>query len=238
MIEFRHTTDTQAIYDEIYKGELIHQMDSYFKWVCSLVKIKSGMRLLDIATGRGQMVSTADSYGALSVGIDFSMTACKVAIGNAKRISCADAMWLPFPNGYFDIVTNIGSLEHFEDLDRGILEMVRVLKLDGQAFLMVPNTYGLRWAVFHAWKTGRISDDGQPLQRYGTRSQWADLLQKNGLEVIKVLGYEHERAFPRTWHDFWRYIKNPRRLISMLFITPLIPVNAASQFVFICKPRM
>lgn len=236
MIEFRHTNQTQDAYDEIFHGEAIHQMDSLFIWVCSLLKIRPGTRLLDIATGRAQMVKYANRFGAWAVGMDFSIVACEKAIRNQMGdVCCSDAMNLPFPDQWFDFVTNIGSLEHFENMDMGLSEMMRVLKPGGLAVVMVPNTFGLRWNVMGAWRTGDVSDDGQPLQRYASRKQWIHLLERNHFKVIRVLGYEHERAFPKTWHDFFKYCRQPGRLFSMLFVTRFIPVNAAGQFLFLCQ---
>ncbi len=236
MIEIRHSNDTRRSYDEIYDHESIRQMDSFFLWMCSLLNIGDGSRLLDVSTGEGQMVAFAQQRGAKAFGLDFSAKACHRASKSLPHsILCCDGQRLPFPDGVFDRVTNLGSLEHFERMDLGVQEMARVLRQDGIACLTVPNTFGWRWNVNVAWKTGEVDDDGQPLQRYGTRLQWQRLLEKNGLSVIRVLGYEHERAFPRTWHDLKAYLKHPKRLISLFLIVPFIPVNAAGQFVFICR---
>lgn len=237
MIEIRHSHDTRRSYDEIYDRASIRQMDSFFKWICSLLNTGPSSYVLDVSTGEGQMVAFAQRRGAKAFGLDFSIQACRKASKRAPHsILCCDAQKLPFADDTFDTVTNLGSLEHFERMDLGVQEMARVLTQDGVACLAVPNTFGLRWNVNVAWKTGDVDDDGQPLQRYGTRQQWQRLLEKNGLSVTTALGYEHERAFPRTWHDLKTYLKQPKRLISLLFVVPLIPVNAAGQFVFICEP--
>jgi 2-polyprenyl-3-methyl-5-hydroxy-6-metoxy-1,4-benzoquinol methylase len=238
VIEIRHTQDTQSAYDEIYTGEAIHQMDSFFIWICSILGVGAGTCLLDVATGRGQMVEFAAQRGANAYGIDLSQVACTIASKKVKMsFLCANGQELPFRSGVFDIITNLGSLEHFESMDTGVQEMARVLKPSGVACLTVPNTFGLRWNVQHAWKWGDVDDDGQPLQRYGTRKQWQLLLEDNGLSIHKVLGYEHERAVPRTSTDLRNYLKHPKRLLSMLTIARILPVNMAGQFVFICKPK-
>lgn len=238
MIELRHSIDTREVYDEIYKGTGIHQMNSFFIWICSLLKIGPSMSVLDISTGRGQMVQFARQKQANAVGLDFSIVGCQHAAGRAPGcIVCSDAQRLPFPDDTFDVATNLGSLEHFERMELGVQEMARVLKKDGIACLTVPNTFGLRWNVTVGWKTGNVDDDGQPLQRYGTRRQWERLLESNSLSVKRVLGYEHERAFPRTRRDLIMYLKHPKWLASLLFFVPFIPINMAGQFVFICKPE-
>lgn len=236
MIEIRHSHNTRRAYDEIYAGGGIRQMDSFFIWICSLLHVQPGLLVLDVSTGEGQMVEFARHRQANAFGLDFSMVACRrVSKKLPHSVLCGNGQRLPFQDSTFDVVTNLGSLEHFEQMDLGVQEIARVLKRDGVACVTVPNTFGLRWNVNVAWKTGDIDDDGQPLQRYGTRLQWQRLLESNGLSVASVQGYEHQRAFPRTWHDFVAYLKHPKQLASLLLFVPLIPVNAAGQFVFVCR---
>lgn len=237
MIEIRHTEDTKPVYDHIYAGEAINQMDSFFLWIQSLLQLQAGEKLLDVSTGRGQMVYLSRRHHIEAFGIDFSDTACIVAAQKSPgSIACADGHALPYADNAFDAVTNLGSLEHFESMAQGIREMVRVLKPTGRACLTVPNTFGFWWNVQVGWRTGDVDDDGQPLQRYGTRRQWEHLLEENGLSVVDVRGYEHEHAFPRTWRDARRYWFRPLRTARML-LAPYTPVNMAGQFVFICHKR-
>lgn len=234
MIVLRHTEETRPVYDHIYSGTAIDQMDSMFLWVQSLLDLAPGDRFLDISTGRGQMVKLAASRGIDAMGIDFSFRACQITQKKRPNSAiCADAQRLPFADNSFDAATNIGSLEHVETMQMAVSEMARVLAPHGRACLTVPNTFGLLWNVSIGWRTGDIDDDGQPLQRYGTRRQWQNLLEENGLRVERVAGYEHEHAFPRTRDDIFHYWFHPKRTAIML-MGPMIPINAAGQFVFVC----
>ncbi|MBX3001311.1 MAG: class I SAM-dependent methyltransferase [Caldilineaceae bacterium] len=237
MIEIRHTQETRSIYDQIYQSEAINQMDSFFLWILRLLRVNAGSRLLDISTGRGQMVHLARQYSIDACGIDFSTSACQIAADKTPgQIICANGQQLPIASNSFDFVTNLGSLEHFEQMDQGVREMARVLKPTGLACLTLPNTFGLLWSVNIAWQTGDVDDDGQPLQRYGTRKQWQHLLEENGLRVIQIRGYEHEHAVPRTIGDLKSYWLRPKRTLIMLGAR-WIPVNAVGQFVFICAKQ-
>lgn len=238
MIEIRHTHDTQSGYDAIYRSDAIQQQDSLLIRLLDLIDIQAGDRMLDVATGRGQFLELSERRGAEVYGIDFSLTACKEAKRTGfGQVLSGDGEKLPFGDEVFDLVTNLGSIEHFENMEDGLKEMVRVLKPGGRACITVPNTYGKRWTVRYAWKTGEVFDDGQPLQRYGTRGQWETLFGRCGFKVIEVSGYEHEEVFPRTWKDFFRYLNHPKRLLKMLFVAPFVPVNAAMIFIFICEVR-
>lgn len=238
MIEIRHTNETRSTYDQIYTGDSIDQMDSYFLWLQDLLRLKPGQRLLDVSTGRGQMLALARKRGIDAYGLDFSAVACRIAAAKMPgRVIGGDGHSLPFPANCFDAVTNVGSLEHFEEMALGVQEMARVLKPNGLACVTVPNAFGLWWNVMAAWRTGDVDDDGQPLQRYGSRRQWERLLSSNGLTVTEVRGYEHEHAFPRTRKDARSYWLRPVRIARML-LSPHLPVNIAGQFVFLCRKSL
>ena len=141
---------------------------------------------------------------------------------------------LPFANHTFDYVTCIGSLEHFLDMRASIQEMSRVLKPQGTACILLPNTYSILGNVYKAFKTGISTIDPQPLQRYAARGEWAMLLEEEGLNVLKTVKYERE--WPDSLEDALWYSRHLRALIK-LALTPLIPLNLASCFVYLCKPR-
>lgn len=237
MIVLRHTDDTRSEYDRIYDGDAINQMDSFFLWIQKLLQVRRGESLLDISTGRGKMVALARQRGVRAWGLDFSMRACDLARARAGAVIVnTDGQRLPFPDDCFDVATNLGSLEHFEFMELGVSEMARVLKPGGRACFTLPNSFGLLWNVAAAWRTGDVADDGQPLQRYGTLRQWQGIIEDNGLRVARVLGYEHEHAFPRTRRDLRTYWFRPQRTLIML-CGRCIPVTAAGQYVFVChKP--
>ena len=49
----------------------------------------------------------------------------------------AGAESIPFPDGHFDVVVSMNSLDHVHDVDRAIAEMGRVAKVGGIMLLMV-----------------------------------------------------------------------------------------------------
>lgn len=239
MLEIKHNfKSTRAVYNEIYRCHGIRQMDSFFIWILELLKPTRGQRLLDVSCGEGQLLRFAVERGLEAYGLDISDVAARIAQEQASlaKVFVGNGEALPYSDNTFDYVTNIGSLEHYENPAQGVQEMVRVLREGGKTCIVVPNSFGLRWNVAYVWRTGDICDDGfQPIQRYATKNQWIRLLEENGLIVRRTLGYEHERALPRTWKDLREYLKSPRRLLSAFVLVPLIPVNMASMFVFLCE---
>ncbi len=240
MIEIRHprmesSIDTQAAYSEIYSQAGLLQRNSFYSWIISQLKPIAGKTLVDISCGQGRLVICAEELGLQAFGIDFALEALR---DGQKHTS--DARWiigdgeqLPIKDNSVDYVTHIGSLEHYIQPKCGAQEIARIIKQDGKACVLLPNAFGLFGNIRHVFSTGDVFDDGQPLQRYGTRRFWEKLLIDNGLTIDKVVGYG-EVEFPRKTEDIIFCFKNPRKLFR-LFLSTFVPVNLSNHFVFICS---
>ena len=168
-------------------------------------------------------------------GVDFSSVALRVgrrAAGAGPLLATADGEALPYPESCFDRVTSIGSLEHYHDPLEGASELARVLRPDGVAAVLLPNSFGLRWNVMHTWRHGDVHDDGQPLQRYATRRQWARLLAAGGLDAMRVVGYEGDGGGLASLPGMLRH---PSR--ALVPLGRWLPLNMASMFIFLCRRR-
>lgn len=226
---------TRTGYDDIYRGEGIRQLDSFYRWLLRLLKPQAGRKLLDVACGEGVLPRLgSELHGLETYGSDLSQEALHIATEEgANGMAVSSGELLPFANHTFDYVTCIGSLEHFLDMRASIREMNRVLKPQGTACILVPNTYSILGNVYKALKTGMSTIDPQPLQRYAARKEWAMLLEEEGLKVVNTVKYERE--WPDSLEDALWYSRHPRALIK-LALTPLIPLNLASCFVYLCRP--
>jgi len=226
---------TREAYDRIYSTDGIRQLDSFYRWILRLLQPVAGRRLLDVACGEGVLPRMArEHYGLATCGTDLSIAALRIAAHEAAGpLVATGSEGLPFASASFDYVTCIGSLEHFLDMRASIAEMTRVLRPDGLACILVPNTYSILGNVYKAFKTGMSTVDRQPLQRYAARAEWAMLLEAGGLKVVRTAKYERET--PDSLADCWWYAGHPRALIK-LALTPLIPLNLANHFAYLCRP--
>lgn len=236
MIEIWHVNSlnrSRSAYEVIYARKGIRQLNSFYLWLLSLLDLQEGKRLLDVACGEGLLVKFARRRGVTAYGIDLSEEAIRRAyrITSDPGFAIGNGAALPFPDETFDYVTCIGSLEHFVDPLMGAQEIRRVLRRGGKACILLPNTFSLLGNVMYARHYGDIFDDGQPIQRYNTRWGWQRLLEKSGLYVSRVVKYE--MAWPRTWSDFWWYLRRPRKL-GHLMLSLIIPLHLANCFVYIC----
>ncbi|HEV2773218.1 MAG TPA: ubiquinone/menaquinone biosynthesis methyltransferase [Thermoleophilaceae bacterium] len=129
-----------------------------------LAGLAPGERALDVATGTGDLaLALARRVGARGevVGCDFSermleLARDKAASGPtcaATRFEVANALALPFPEGAFDAATVGFGARNFADLERGVAEMARVVRLGGRVVVLeitTPQRPPLSW-FFGLW---------------------------------------------------------------------------------------
>ena len=226
---------SQEAYDVLHQDEYIARIPSFYHWFSDKLKLPHQGRLLDVACGSGEFLKLAKDNGLQVCGVDLSPVAVHTArqkIQPSGVVLVSEGEFLPFPDSYFDIVTNIGSLEHFFDPACGVLEMARVLRPGGKAYILVPNTFSLLTNVWNAFRKGVTSVDDQPIQRYGARKDWVLLFEKNGLSVRHTEKYE--RPWPRFWADWKFYLRRPKECLRLL-ATPFVPLNLAFCFLFSCE---
>lgn len=194
----KHVTSSEqvrVVYDDLYIHQWLPSHISQLAWLVRLLEAEPGQTLLDVACGDAQMGQVAREAGLVYYGVDISYMAVQAA--HHQGVLVGDGARLSFADNRFDYVTSIGSLEHYLDMAQGVRKIARVLEPDGRACVLVPNAFGLTWNVLHVWRTGDLfDDDGQPIQRFGTRGDWYRLLVENGLEVCRTFGYE--RVWSRT----------------------------------------
>jgi demethylmenaquinone methyltransferase/2-methoxy-6-polyprenyl-1,4-benzoquinol methylase len=132
--------------------------------------ITAGSRVLDIATGTGDLALAArEAKAGMIVAADFSFTMLKYArlkikpweSKKAKQspipLVNADGMRLPFPNNCFDAVVTAFSLRNVGDLNVFLKEMTRVTKPGGKvACLEITRPRQPLFRNFFAWYFGEV----------------------------------------------------------------------------------
>ncbi|MBN3039006.1 MAG: methyltransferase domain-containing protein [Candidatus Omnitrophica bacterium] len=223
----------KEFYEGFHGRICLRESLKFNRWLLKILKIKPGMRLLDIACGGGYLVAEAKKNGLACYGVDISERALGIAAQQAgqERFVASDAEHLPWRDNYFDLVTCLGSLEHFISPAKALNEMVRVAKDDASICILVPNLFS--WEnIKKVQKTGQAPTHGQELERFATRQQWQELLEASKLKVKRVVKYN---GFPRLLE-----IKNgiPKiRSLRKFFGRFFIPFNLCSSFIFICEKK-
>jgi hypothetical protein len=124
----------------------------------------AGRRVLDIGCGpRGSLEWAAEA--SERVGLDPLVERYRKLGIDAHRMTYVEsgAEHIPFPDGHFDIVAALNSLDHVDDVDSAIREMTRVTRPGGLGLLLVEmdhaptatEPHSLDWDLlnrFSAWE--------------------------------------------------------------------------------------
>jgi demethylmenaquinone methyltransferase / 2-methoxy-6-polyprenyl-1,4-benzoquinol methylase len=101
------------------------------------------INILDVATGTGDMALELSKLNPASVtGVDIAEEMLKIAIKKAKKKSIkiefltGDSEALSFPGNNFDFVTVAFGVRNYEDLEKGLSEMFRVIKSGGYLVIL------------------------------------------------------------------------------------------------------
>ena len=186
-----------------------------------------GARVLDLSCGLGLFLKAAHDHDpSLQLhGLDHSEVACRQAAARvpAAKIRRGDAMKTPYPSGSFDLVTCLGSLEHYPDSGRGLAEIRRLLADGGKALVYVPNLFFIGY-IYLVFKTGETPHEaGQnEYERFETRQGWEELIRANGLKVVDVTKHNEMYATDR--------VSGLAKFIYGFFVKPFVPMNLSYCF--------
>ncbi len=211
----------KSAYDQLFQGAGIKESLSHYYWVlqkCLKVAPRSTL-MQDVGCGKGIFLAIAEKKFQFCYGLDLSEAALKRARLEAPHsyLVCAAGEDLPFPDESYDLIVNVGSLEHFLDLPRAVKEMARVLKKYGHALILVPNSFFLPIILNVLLKGDRGLKSIQPREIQATREEWRQLFSENGLNIINIFSYNY-----RTPQDPWLY----------RIMRPFIPFNFSYCFLF------
>lgn len=138
-----------AIYDAL-NGAMTAGL--HHRWrarAADLARVGPGSRVLDVATGTGDLaleLARRVAPGGEVVGSDFSEVMLARAREKGLRAGAAvdwewgDALELPYANGAFDAATVGFGARNFSDLHRGLAEMARVVRPGGRVVVLEMTT--------------------------------------------------------------------------------------------------
>ena len=177
------------------------------------VGARSGVRLLDVATGPGYLAERAAERGADVVALDFSEAMLAHARSRVRGVEFVhgDAMALPFPDGAFDAVAGAFVLLHLGSPERAAAEAARVVRPGGMvAFTVWDVPSRSRWlgvlldAVAHVGAEPPSEvPAGPPIFRFADDAEFRGLLTDAGLDDIRVEPIEFSLALDSAdelWH--------------------------------------
>lgn len=113
----------------------------YAKYTDALMTGRQGDRILDVGCGAGQVVGQLTKAGYESYGVDVSEPNIQRARKFSERCQLYDGRNLPFADGHFASVGALNVLEHVEEPEAFIRDLVRVTAPGGQVIISSPNFF-------------------------------------------------------------------------------------------------
>jgi demethylmenaquinone methyltransferase/2-methoxy-6-polyprenyl-1,4-benzoquinol methylase len=163
--------------------------------------------VLDCATGTGDMAILMSKYlhPDKIIGIDISDGMLELGRKKIARLSLAeqvdllkgDSETMSFPDAVFEAVTVAFGVRNFEHLEKGLEEMIRVLKPGGKLVVLEfskPSQRGFK-TLYHlylrtiAWGIGRWISKNKAAYRYLNESVRAFPEGDDFLRILKKTGY-------------------------------------------------
>lgn len=214
-------------YEDVFMGVRDQKPSSYVRRfrddyrlfsLVKTVKIKKG-KLLDIGCGGGMLTESLPYYYPKTdiYGCDVSATAIKYAkkFGSGKiEYGVINKKTLPYKDNTFDICICLDVLEHVPDVNFFLKEVKRVLKKNGQFFLIVPCegqpfTYTWLFQKIQIGQTLTYRFFGHIHPEF-THQYVIALLKKHGFSIKNVAYSEH--IFYQLMHLFVYFL--PKALLE------------------------
>lgn len=143
-----------------YDGDQFGNLEANLRFLEGTGFLRPGVRVLEIGSGRGALLTAVRAGGVNAIGIEPSS-----ALANQARVlhgplplARMSGAALGFADGAFDVVMSFDVFEHIADSDAHVSEVRRVLRPGGAYALQTPNKWTnsafetIRWRSFTKWK--------------------------------------------------------------------------------------
>ncbi len=137
-----------------------------------------------------RIMAWASRQGARAYGIDIS----EPTVIQSRRAfdagpgtlhgAVGDVRDLPFRDASFDAIYSMGTIEHFDETERAVEEMARVLKPGGRAIVGVPNRYDPFLRPLFATAPQAVGLYGYGYEKSYSRRGLRQMLERAGFEVV------------------------------------------------------
>jgi ubiquinone/menaquinone biosynthesis C-methylase UbiE len=196
-------TDYDGWHQRVFESDPAHQdaASPWYQLVREQIGPVQGLRVLEVACGRGGFVQELARAGAHVTGCDFSMAALhvgrsKLQLMNGKTRAAliqGDAQGLPFASGSFDIVVSCETIEHVPDAHAALREMWRVARSGAKLFLTTPN-YANLMGLYDLYSRVRHphQQDDQPFDRRQWIPQIRGFVRDAGWKIVRSDGTVHQ----------------------------------------------
>lgn len=206
--------EMKSFYDGVYYADANKplQGSAHLKSLARKVDIGSGDAVLDIACGLGEWLHVCATDGAKVYGVDLSERAIEYCSKHMPdgEFHAVPAENLPFADEQFNLVSCLGSLEHFVEPIVSLNEMTRVAKADAKFLILVPNADFLtrKLKLFGGTNQKDAKEVAQTLE------EWDNLFEQAGLRVTRKWKDLHVLSW--SWISMNGFLPAPFRALQAL----------------------
>ncbi|MBZ9650788.1 bifunctional demethylmenaquinone methyltransferase/2-methoxy-6-polyprenyl-1,4-benzoquinol methylase UbiE [Psychroflexus montanilacus] len=189
------------------------------KWrrrVIKMVKETQPKFILDVATGTGDLaIAMADSNAEKIIGLDISAGMLQVGKNkiNAKNLNKriemvqADSEDLPYPDDTFDAITVAFGVRNFENLEKGLAEIYRVLS-PGGIFVVLETSVPTKFPFKQGYRVysnyilptiGKLFSKDKSAYQYLSESASVFPYGEKFNNILKKIGFTDVEDHPQTF---------------------------------------
>lgn len=224
--------EMKSFYDGVYYADADKplQGNAHLARLSTRIEITADEKVLDVACGLGEWLHACHKIGAQVAGVDLAERAieyCDKHMPNGE-FHAGPAEKLPFPDNTFDVVSCLGSLEHFVEPVVALKEMARVARQDARILILVPN------ADFLTRKIGLFGGTNQKDAKEVVRTlaEWEALFRAANLSVTDRWKDLHVLSW--RWISLNGWLAVPLRALQALLL-PVWPLRWQYQVYFLCR---
>lgn len=186
------------------------------KKVLQIISENNPKLILDIATGTGDLaILLAQTKAEKIIGLDISKGMLEVGekkiahknLSQQIEMVLADSESLPFQDDYFDAITVAFGVRNFENLDKGLSEILRVLKPNGVFVILetsIPKKTPYKQG-YHFYSKNILPLIGKLFSKdnaaYGYLSESAAAFPYGEAlnNILRKIGFKEVEDFPQTF---------------------------------------
>ena len=147
-------------YDELNKIISLGTDVTWKKKILKMVQLQNPTSILDIATGTGDLaILFAATTATEIIGLDISQGMLDIGkkkildknLASKIQMVLGDGEKIPYTDNYFDVITVAYGVRNFENLEKGLSEILRVLKPDGTFIILetsVPTSFPFKQGYY------------------------------------------------------------------------------------------
>ena len=202
-------------YDGLNKIISLGTDASWKKKILQMVQLQHPTNILDIATGTGDLaILFAETSAKEIIGLDISQGMLDIGKKKieAKKLNTkiqmvlGDGENIPYSDNYFDVITVAYGVRNFENLEKGLSEILRVLKPNGTFIILetsVPTKFPFKqgyyvYTNFIMPTIGKLFSKDQKAYTYLSNSAQNFPFGEALNNILRKIGFIDVKDLPQT----------------------------------------